>query len=71
MPLICVHVSLGHVYPRGPLSCLYLVVLEVLVPLQGLVTQDSLGPQEAPVHPSLGVLVPLYFPASQAIRELL
>lgn len=49
----------------------HLVVLEILVALNGLVNQDSLGPPEALLHSSLGVLALLFFLASPAIQELL
>lgn len=45
-PLVCTYMLLGAVHKRGPIRLPYLVILEVLEALEGLVNQDNLGTQE-------------------------
>ena len=49
----------------------YLVVLGIPATLWGLVPQDNLGTQEAPLHSFPGVLVPLSFLSRLGIQGLL
>lgn len=61
----------GQSTQNGPIRHLYLVVLEVPAALEGPVNQDNPGPREAPLHPFLGVLAPLYFLSCLVVQGLL
>lgn len=60
----------GHQEDHCERRC-HLEVLEVLVTLRGLVSQDSPVTREAPWSPLLGSLAPLCLLSTQAIRGLL